>query len=718
MNNGVPLGGIGAGKLEVFPNGCIGNFTFLNNPDRPLGGRDGVLGYHFGVYAKIGSRRIAKLLQTSSLGDYPTIQDVEYKGDFPFVRIRYIDKELPFRLELNGGSIFIPHKSLHSSLPCAILLFEIENLLDYEIDGAIIIMGRNIVGDWEVGRFNKVIKEKNHISLLFSTTDIHPYNESAGELSLSILKGEYELSYIEGWDMQIRPFIFDENDIYLMPWGPFKKTGKLPDTNFTEILQSESRQLGGSLCCSLSLRPKQRARIPCFITWHFPNHRVGHIYERTFKDASFVTRHLLRTCTLRTPGVRSFFIGSWQNLHIQTEEWHRLIVASELQDWLKDALLNNLYPLLSSSLWSRSDEFSIAEAPVICPLMGTLDVRYYGSIPLALLFPELELNEFIQFVKAQRADGYIPHDLGRKQVNHPSNGTTPYFWKDLNPKFILIAYRDWLWLKDKRFLHNIYPAVKRAFHWILATDKNGDSLPDCEGQDQTYDMWALKGNVSYVSSIFLASIKALEKFSQLMKDRATEDLCHTLFLKGSKNFEEQLYNGRYFSLWRDGDERNDSCMLGQLNGQWYAHMLNLGYIVQEDAVKKAVEYILNHNCSASPYGAVNAILPDGRPDPTCQQSENIWPGECYAFAALAIYEGYKEEGLELVRKVWNYFVNTSKSPWNQPDTISASSGDLLFGDHYMRNMAIWAILFALQSTEPGAKSILEYFLTAKAQNVR
>lgn len=688
-NNGIPLGGLGSGKIEVFPNGCLGNFTFLNNQGFPLNDSDGVLGYHFCIYAKTPSVSVTKVLQTSPISDYPFINKIEYQGNFPFARLRYVDNELPIRIELECSSIFIPHKSRSSSLPCALFLFEIENPLDYEIAVSLLVTGRNIVGEWEVGRSNRIIERKGMKSIIFSNAKLHSYDETAGEIAISILGDE--TSFIEGWNMQRKAFSFNNKEIYLLPLECLSKEGRLPNSRFTEPLASESRQLGGALCSSFILNPKQRVQIPVIFTWYFPHHNEGHIYEKDFKDSFEVANEL---------------IAHLQDLHTQTKTWHKELVSSNLDEWLTDALVNNLYPLISGTLWNRRDEFACFEAPIVCPLMGTMDVRFYGSMALALLFPDLEMKEILQFANAQRPDGYIPHDLGKGRVDCPSNGTTPFFWKDLNPKFILLAYRDWLWFKDEGFLKAIYPSVKRALLWSISSDKNGDGLPDCEGQDQTFDMWQLRGNSSYVSGIFLASLLAAERLAQLLTDRAAEELCKNLFLKARANFEDTLFNGRYFILWQDKDQKDNSCMLAQLNGQWYAHLLGLGYIADREKVKSAVEYILKTNCNKSPYGSINSVRADGNMDTSCQQSENIWPGQCYAFASLAIYEGYKKEGLDVARKVWLHFRDTVKSPWNQPDTLSASTGDFIFGDHYMRNMVIWAILFALKDTEPEAERLL------------
>ena len=54
-HSGVPLGGIGAGKMEILPNGLWNGFTFLNNWSHPLAGPaefPGILGYHLGVFTE------------------------------------------------------------------------------------------------------------------------------------------------------------------------------------------------------------------------------------------------------------------------------------------------------------------------------------------------------------------------------------------------------------------------------------------------------------------------------------------------------------------------------------------------------------------------------------------------------------------------------------------------------------------------------------------
>jgi len=203
-----------------------------------------------------------------------------------------------------------------------------------------------------------------------------------------------------------------------------------------------------------------------------------------------------------------------------------------------------------------------------------------------------------------------------------------------------MVYRDYLWWGGDRLLDRIYAAAKRAMLWEMGTDANGDGLPDNEGADQTFDNWSFHGANSYTSSIYLASLLACERMAQAAADAEFADECRCAFARGQRSFERQLWNGRFYRAVAT----EPACTVGQLNGQWYAHLLGLGYILPPAHVVSSVRAALDINGSASEYGAVNSVFPDGRADRTNSHSGNVWPGETYALAALAIYEGLLTKG--------------------------------------------------------------------------
>ncbi len=692
MKSGVPLGGIGAGKIEILPNGCWHGFTFLNNTESPTvagldkasGRATGIPGFHFALAVTKDAQRRAVLLQTEKIMDLPLAAGIQYDGIWPQARLQYDVGDPDVEIGLTAVSPVAPGDRKISALPAAVFRFRIANRGRKELRVSLMGIIRNMVGIDEISRLNRVEKDARSVSVVCSHSNPFPGDAQHGEYALTVPR-EGDVSWLGQWNMQTKNFVFGPELIRLTAFDLLRDEGRLPSSCESDPQRGGSAALGAALAVEKTIEPGSSTSIDFIFSWHFPHHHAGHIYEKHWRSAVSAGRHALRD---RARIIR------------KSDKWLASLDGAGLPDWLKDALFNNLYVLSSTTWWDRKGNFAFYEAPVICPLMGTLDVRYYATVPFARMFPEFDKSELMLFAKAQRANGYIPHDLGRNRLDNPNDGTTHFYWKDLNAKFVLQIYRDALWLKDRTFLEKIYPAAKRALLWSLTTDSNGDHLPDNQGADQTYDVWEFFGTNSYTSSIFLASLLAFEKLAVMMKDRAMARLCRDWFEKGRTSFIEQLWNGKYFVAVCSGGETYPASIAGQLNGQWYAHLLNLGYLFPKEMVQSAVREITRLNGSDSPYGVTNSIFPDGKRDASNAHASGIWPGESYAVAALAIYEGYPEVGLEIAKKTWENMTAVQKNPWNQPDVVHAADGTFGFGDSYMRNMAIWAVAEALGSSRP------------------
>jgi len=155
-------------------------------------------------------------------------------------------------------------------------------------------------------------------------------------------------------------------------------------------------------------------------------------------------------------------------------------------------LINELYFLVDGGTFWDADtgDFGMLEC-FDYPFYETLDVRFYGSFPLLKFWPKIELQIMENFARTidqinnrmQRYNVYAddlelalpqkrserklyfdkrmlkgscPHDLG--SVKHlpfaDVNGYTwqnVNYWKDLNTKFVLMCYRNYMFTKDKKF---------------------------------------------------------------------------------------------------------------------------------------------------------------------------------------------------------------------------------------------------------------------------
>ncbi len=688
--SGVPLGGIGAGKLEILPSGLFNSFTFLNNWTQPLRGNEkfpGILGYHLAVYVEpISSGKTSAktiLLQTEPLSHWTTVNKISYQGKFPMARLRYYSTSLPLEVELEAWSSWVPGDAEASSIPGVYFKMNVKNSSKRSYRVGLLFIGRNLSGDWCVGRVNSVHRDSKAVYLNFSNQSASGEDPRNGEILFSFQKKNWQLTYLETWNAVTKNFHFDPKEVRLVALDIFSKDGRLPNTSTGYVAQGENRELCGAVSAFRIFKAGESCCWDFQCSWNFPRHPFGHRYSVTFKNVMAVQRFAERNRI------------SYKK---KVDRFHSLVESMPFPNWFQDALINTLAPFYSSTWYTRDGRFAFYEAPVVCPLMGTLDVGFYGSIPLSYFFPELEKSQLWQFAKAQRPDGYVPHDLGRNRIDIASNGTTFFFWKDLNPKFVLMAYRDIIWSRDKLFMKKIYPHVKSALGWCFENDKDGNGLPDHEGADQTFDLWEFKGAHSYTASLYLAALLAAIRMAQEMGDRAFALECHRRFLKGTTSFESELWNGEYFG---------ETCALSQLNGQWYADLLGLGDTVNSSKIRTALENILKKNSKHSRYGLVNSVLSDSHLDTSNPHAKNIWFGMNYAWISLSLMRGFPlKKVLKPAYELWENAVQRQRNPWDQPDMIDSKTGQYCFGDAYYRNMAIWSIPIAYAKKDKKTAKIL------------
>lgn len=704
--SGMPVGGMGCGVLQIFPDGSRGFFTGLNNWEQPLttmhrfrGGtaEDFRDANPLAIYVEHHGRHLAKLLQRTPIAGCPVVADLMMEADFPIATLSVHDPDLPVQVTVRHWSAFIPHQAQASSLPVMVSQVQVSNPTRHAVTVSVLACCVNVVGSWNVGRINAIRRHQGLLGVECRRRHSHARDERAGQLALTTdahttVPGA-EVTYLASWMYATHPFRGNHEDRHVEPWEPFARDGRLPNRRDGHEAMGELDEPMGALAVRVTLKPGQHCDIPFYYSWHMSNQLYGHQYARWFRGAWDAAVHVHRRRA-----------SLWK----ATRAWQRTVRESGVPEWLADGLINSMGIYTAASWWTRDGRFALYENPVKWPLMDSLDVRYYGTLPLAMWFPELEASTMRQFATLQRPDGRIPHDLGKAQLDCPSDGTTAGVpWKDLSTKFALMAYRDALWGGGATLRKRLYPHVKRAMAWEFTTDRNGDGLPDNEGCDSTYDVWPFYGTSAYTAIIFLAALQATERLAGASGDRAFARTCRQWFERGARSVEEKLWTGTYYRAAAHDDKATyDVCMAGQLNGQWYAHLLGLGYLVPAPRARRAVETMLALNGRRSPYGAVNAVFPDGRVDASSWHAGNIWVGETYALAALAIYEGFVEEGLELTRRMWMTCVNHAKSPWSHPDVVGAEDGRFGDGEWYLRNVAIWAVPCALARTDRRVRQML------------
>jgi non-lysosomal glucosylceramidase len=516
-------------------------------------------------------------------------------------------------------------------------------------------------------------------------------------------------------------------------WAPFAKDGRLP--NADAELASSGDPLAGAIAVRFTLAPGEKRMVPMALAWDLPYIQFGsgrkwvRHYTRSF-DRSGTNAWKIARDALEQDDNWSRQIDAWQKPYITNEQkplWYRGMLFNELYDladggtvWAHEvgAPGNPHHP---SAV--KDDSFSYLEC-FDYPYYGTLDVRLYGSFPLAKFWPEIEKQEMREYadtipeaiqqnyIWAARSDsdhklvptqrkvaGSAPHDLGSpiedalilpNQYNYQSVSS----WKDLNSKYVLMVWRDYVMSgsKDKAFLQYNYNAVKQAMQFLRQFDKNNDGLIENDGYpDQTYDNWAARGESSYSGGLYLAALRATEEMAKVLGDQHTASDTASLFKRAQDSYVKKLWNGSYFN-YDVGSPYKDAVMAEQLAGQWYASLTGLGDIVPRDMQRSALKRVYDLNVmklANGTMGALNGIKPNGELLKDNEQTEEVWAGVTFGVAASMLDNGLREEGFNTAKGVYNV-VYEQKGYWFRTPEAWDTNGFYRAG-MYMRPGAIWSM---------------------------
>jgi non-lysosomal glucosylceramidase len=307
-------------------------------------------------------------------------------------------------------------------------------------------------------------------------------------------------------------------------------------------------------------------------------------------------------------------------------------------------------------------------------------------------------TQALQF-RERKAKGAVPHDLGVPEEDpfvqpNQFSWQNTNDWKDLNSKFVLMVYRDYVFTgkKDQAFLRYTWPAVQEALEHLRQYDRDGDGVPENDGYpDQTYDEWIVKGESAYCGGLWLGALRAAEEIARALGDAAAVSKYHDLFTKSQASYVKKLWNGEYFR-YDTASEYRDNIQADQLAGQWYANMTGLGDLVPHDMQRKALKRIFDFNVmkfAKGEMGAVNGMGADGTIIGTYEQVKEVWTGTTYGLAALMLSEGMKDEGFRTAWGVYHVTYET-KGYWFRTPEAWEIEGNYR-ASMYMRPAAIWAM---------------------------
>lgn len=664
----------------------------------------------------------------STLAGMPHFRTSSFEGTFPCATVQLSDPHFPGNVSVRALSPFIPLNSEDSSLPVAMFRIIVENnsneTIDYTLSGVLGNPGE-LSGD-------HTLHEAPGQKVLWMKQTAPGNSKGKGDVAIAAMAEE--LSCQRYW---YRGAWFDHLNVY---WNEFTSPGFMKDRCYSSPKQKHEDPLvndHGVVCARLSVKPGEKKSACFVIAWHYPEQSLDWRKELPEQERSLINYYATRwdnACH-----VAQYTLDNWNRLEGDTLKFRDILFNSSLPESVIDAVSANLSVLRSPTVLRLTDGTlwgweggHLNEGS--CPGSCTHVWNYQQAV--GMIFPDLErsLRES-DFAYNFRVNGGMSFRL---MLPLGSGFSFETACVDGQMGSVLKTYRDWKNGAGDEWLAEMWPSVKKAliFAWSESNPDQWDI--DKTGvlhgrQHHTLDM-ELFGANAWLTGFYLAALKAASEMAGAINEPSFSKECSSLYSKGRLWVENNLFNGDYFEQKIQLDDYDllepydsgfdagvcdgsvtdvywsneikeikyqlgSACFIDQAIGQWHAHLYGLGDILDQSMVKKALISIYKNNFKQNLWEHVNpcrifafedeaattlCTWPDSSNQPSIPvpYAEETFTGNEYAFACQLIYQGFVEEGVNVVTAVRNRYSGRRRNPWSEIEC----------GSNYARSMASFALL--------------------------
>ena len=458
----------------------------------------------------------------------------------------------------------------------------------------------------------------------------------------------------------------------------------------------------GTVARRISLAPGTEGELVFVVAWHFPNpwrERIRflpdaakrlHHYATVFPGAEAVARYVAREY-------------AW--LSGVTRGWRDTWYDSTLPHWLLERTFASASTLATSNFLRLHDGLVYGTDGAHCCPVTCTHAWQHAEAP-ARLFPALERDQ------RERVDLGLAFHEDSGSIDVRGEGASELAL-DGQAVAILRAWREHVCSADDAFLRRAYPRLKKALECLLARDTGQDGILDGAQHDALGATWS--GAVPWLSSLYLAAVRAGEAMAGEMGDAPFAARCRGVLAAGAKSLVERCFDGEYFVQRPDpahpgASATGTGCAIDQVTGQAWAHQLGLGRLLPEPETRAALAALWKYNFApdVGPYRAwMRDKVPGGRWLAVSGEAGLLtctWPkgghevaagrgagsfNECttgleHQVAAHMLWEGMIEKGLAVERAIHDRYHPAKRNPYNEIEC----------GDHSARAMASYGVYLA------------------------
>jgi uncharacterized protein (DUF608 family) len=752
----LPLGGIGTGTVSLGGRGDLRDWEVVNRPAKGFRPRQ----TFFALWARpVGGEAVTRALEGridpheyegafgSTVGNHglPRFRDCSFETAYPFGQVVLHDDGVPLDVRIQAFNPLIPADSARSSLPVAVLRFELTNRTDTAVDasvcgnlenfigqdGSVVADGRINTGEQGSARNITGLRESGDDAtrgLFMRSNGISPDAEQWGTLALATT-AKRGVSHRTTWaDL-------NWGDTLLDYWDDFSADGAV-DERTAEVANPI-----GSLAVKLRIPPQSTRSVVFVLAWHFPNRTgwgkrqesslsygtgtrdvpefVGNHYTTQFEDAWDVVERV---------------IPQLASLEKDTLSFVNAFLSSDLPAEVKEAALYNVSTLRSQTTFRTTSGHMMGwegcgDKAGCC--WGSCTHVWNYEQATGFLFGDLARTmREVEFKYSTRSDGLmafrsdLPLHYALEWINAAADGQMGCLMK---------LYRDWQLSGDDEMLRSLWPNARRALEFCWRPggwDADEDGV--MEGcQHNTMDV-EYYGPNPQMGTWYLGALRAMEEMANYVGESEFAAKCRRLFEQGKTWVDANLFNGDYYEHHIRPPKRDElildglrvgmgsidvedpalqlgaGCLVDQLVGQYFAHVCGLGYLLDKRNVRKTLQSILKFNWRSGfgdhfnhlrsfVLGDESALLmatyPRGRrPTRPFPYFNEVMTGFEYTAAVGMLYEGQRAAGLKVIRAIRERYDGLKRNPFNEAEC----------GNHYARAMASWAAVLAISGFQYSA----------------
>ena len=730
--NGMPLGGVATGCMDIDTDGTFGFFNLFNSgvPTRgPI--KHGFLGISNGDRCWV--------LTSIDMTGTDNAQDIQYWGHFPVADVEY-QLNGPFQVGLRAWTPFIPGDARASNIPAGIFEVHVRNTAS---ESQKVSLGFSFPGPTQAEaqisstsdrqlRYIDWFPCSNPISsgVIPALREQVTKGAFKGQVVRSPLGTEYAIGIIGDLPIRFGSALWINGYDYAtgQQWaGMHQNLPKVGDGDFSS-----------SVAVDFELGPKEEKTIPILVTWYSPiwkgdkTNTFARMYTTQYKSAADIAGYVSQNHVALLKRVLS-----WQEA---------VYSADEYPVWLREALVNIFHLMPKTGYWAVAQKplgewckeqdglFGMSECPRECPQIECIPCSFYGNIPLVYFFPDLALSTLRGYKAYQYEDGAPPWIFGGCTggaaegylATDPCDMATPSpgYQNTLNgPCYVDMFDRYWLRTGSEEILREFYPSIKKAVTYTIKLRSGPEGIVSVPANDRNPTQPHTKpgggldwfegngwfGMTPHVGGIHLAMLSMAERMAESMKDTDFAEQCREWIKEGSHEMETKLWAGDYYLAYYEPEENKKSDLVFgyQLDGDWMAKYHGLPAVFPADRADIALKKIKQTCIAINRYGAANFAKPSASAANPADfaawgvgyGAHGYFPPEVYMLGATYMYAGDKATGSEIVRTCLEGISVKYGYTWTQPNVVSGDTGRRIYGSDYYQNMMLWIIPSALDNED-------------------